>query len=182
MDNLLSAFAYDKTVLLHDVIHPWGLRRPYDAHVAFVAKDICDNSVKLRLKGASCGTAAYTGGAALLDQMRATKLFDNFFRARRDEVQRVQTIAEDIKNNRPKYCLNRRFYGESDVINLPEADLAVIAPIVLAYRDVFLKTTSFKDVKAITKVAANSDGVRKILVAKIKQLIKADQTSIQDIV
>lgn len=182
LDNLLNQFAWDRGALLHDCIHPWGLWILNETHGNLARLDICDNSMKLRYSGAACGTAAYTGAAALLEQMRATKLFDKFFVARTAEIARVVTVATDIRKNRGKYCLNHRFYGHNDVPPLPSPSVQAIAPVLMAYRDVFLKTTTFKDIRAISKVAENADGVRKILAEKMKRLVKDVSTQIDDLV
>lgn len=182
LDQLLAAFNHDRPTLFHDVIHPWGLWVLYQAHKDFAARDICDNSMKLRAEGAACGTAAYTGAAALLDQMHATKLFDKFFDVKADIIAEVQNTAKNIKKNRDKYSLNHRFYGHNGTEVLPLASVQAVAPVLMAYRDVFLKNTSFKDVKAIARVAENSDGVRKVLVERMKNLIKDEATKIEDLV
>jgi hypothetical protein len=182
MDTILSSFAYDRSSLFHDAIHPWGLFILYQSHKAFAEKTICDNSMKLRFTGAACGTAAFTGAAALLEQMKATKLFDNFFQTRSDEIVEVQTIAERIRTHRDQFNLNHRYYGHNDAPNLPNSSVKAIAPVLMAYRDVFLKNTSFKDIRAISKVAENADGVRKVLVEKMKTLVKDASTRVNDIV
>lgn len=182
IDVTLASINYDRSTFLHDVIHPWGLWKLYNAHRELAAHDICDNSMKLRLEGAASGTAAFTGAAALVDQMKATKLFDKFFESRKDAIASVKDTAEDIRKHRDMYNLNHRYYGYPNVIELPKADLQAIAPVLMAYRDVFLKNTSFKDIRAIARVAENADGVRKILVEKMKNLVKAEATKIEDLV
>jgi predicted Zn-dependent protease with MMP-like domain len=182
LDSVLSQISYDKATLLHDVIHPWGLNILYISHRNFAEHDICDNSMKLRLQGAACGTAAYTGASALIEQMRATKLFDHFMEVRSKEIDSVKLTAAKIKVDRGKYCLNHRYYGENAVPVLPSSDLQAIAPVLMAYRDVFLKNTSFKDIRAIAKVASNSDGVRKVLVEKMKTLVKDAATRVEDLI
>jgi len=182
LDTVLSQISYDKATLYHDVIHPWGLYILYVSHRNFAEHDICDNSMKLRLQGAACGTAAYTGASALIDQMKATKLFDHFMEVRSVEIDSVKSTAQKIKADRGKYCLNHRYYGEPAVPSLPTGDLQAIAPVLMAYRDVFLKNTSFKDIRAIAKVASNSDGVRKVLVEKMKTLVKDAATKVEDLI
>lgn len=182
LDSLLTSFSWDRASLLHDVIHPWGLWKLYQAHRDFVSKDICDNSLKLRFRGAACGTAAYTGAAALIEQMKATKLFDRFFVLRAEEVKQVKDTADAIRDSRDRFCLNHRFYGHAEVPKLPMASVQSIAPVLMAYRDVFLKNTSFKDIRAIARLAENADGVRKVLVEKMKNLVKDAATKIEDLV
>jgi hypothetical protein len=182
LDGVLASFPYDRGSLFHDVLHPWGLWVLYQTHRICAERDICDNSMKLRFTGAACGTAAYTGAAALLEQMRATKLFDTFFVARAQEIRVVTAASDDIKFNRDKYNLNHRYYGHLTVTPLPASAVKAIAPVLMAYRDVFLKNTSFKDIRAISKVAENADGVRKVLVEKMKALVKDAATKVDDII
>jgi hypothetical protein len=182
MDTVLSTMSYDRGSLLHDSIHPWGLFVLYQSHKLFAARSICDNSMILRFNGPACGTAAFTGAAALLEQMKATKLFDQFFVSRRAEIEEVQNVAANIRSNRDRFNLNHRYYGHLSAPNLSTSSVKAIAPVLMAYRDVFLKNTSFKDIRAISKVAENSDGVRKVLVEKMKTLVKDAATRVDDIV
>lgn len=172
----------DKATLCHDTIHPWGLFIPSEAHRLLVTKSICDNSMAIRLRGGACGTAAYTGAAALIEQMSATKLFDRFFQTKAAEIKEIREASVKIKDNREVYSLNHRFYGVNDSPKLPEGSLVTVAPVVMAYRDVFLKTTSFKDIKSIEKIAQNAQGLRKILAERMKLLVKDAATRVEDIV
>jgi len=176
------------SVLYHALFHWVSPARVWEVLTAKAGTDTLPEAFSLRVSSAPAGTAIITTTAAVIEQLEAAALLDDFKKLKLANFQEVKNMSAMIKANPPKYHKVPHAYGlqplnaaDRAAVEHAAAEAIKIAPIAQGFIEALFANAALGRAKVFKKHADENPIATKKAKAFFRSASRATVVEIKDI-